>query len=50
MNREQRRHPNKKVQPPPEQDALRQVAPQDQEGARNKSHRHKKVTADKWNQ
>ncbi len=50
MNREQRRHPNKKVKAPSEPEALRHVGPQDEEGARHKSHRHKKVTADKWNQ
>jgi hypothetical protein len=50
MNREQRRHPNTKVKPPPGQEALRQIGPHDEEGARHKSHRHKKVTADKWNQ
>ena len=53
MNRAQRRHPDKlkdeKQQPPP-QEALQRVGPQDEEGARHKSHRHKKVTADKWNQ
>ena len=51
MNRAQRRHPDKikDVKPPP-QEALRRVGPQDEEGARHKSHRHKKVTADKWNQ
>jgi hypothetical protein len=50
-NRAQRRHPDKvtDVKPPP-QEALRHVGPQDEEAARHKSHRHKKVTADKWNQ
>jgi len=52
MNRAQRRHPgkDKDVKPPPEQAALQRVGPQDEESARHKSHRHKKVTADKWNQ
>ena len=52
MNRAQRRHPDKikDEKPPPPQEALQRVGPQDEEGARHKSHRHKKVTADKWNQ
>jgi hypothetical protein len=52
MNPEQRRHPEKDpaAKPLHEQEALRKEGAQDEEGARAKSHRHKKVTADKWNQ
>jgi hypothetical protein len=51
MNREERRHPEKQPERPPQQKTPHPVdAPQDEESARAKSHRHKKVTADKWNQ
>ena len=52
MNRDQRRHPDKEnpPRPPQEKELLDQSHPEDDAGARAKSHRHKKVTADKWNQ
>ena len=52
MNREQRRHREKQSppRPPQEQELLDKSAPADEASARAKSHRHKKVTADKWNQ
>jgi hypothetical protein len=52
MNREQRRHPGKQSppRPPQEQGLLERIPLDDDASARSKSHRHKKVTADKWNQ
>jgi hypothetical protein len=53
MNREQRRHPEKEAAPrPPQQKELIDKSPPaaDEASARTKSWRHKKVTADKWNQ
>jgi hypothetical protein len=53
MNREQRRHPEKvsAPKPPPQKkELLDKSPPDDEQSARAKSHRHKKVTADKWNQ
>jgi hypothetical protein len=52
MNREERRHPEKQPENPPARlkTAHATDTPQDEESARAKSHRHKKVTADKWNQ
>ena len=52
-NREQRRHPEKvsaQKPPPHEQEPLDKTAPDDELSVRAKSSRHKKVTADKWNQ
>jgi hypothetical protein len=51
MNREQRRHPEKETPPrPPQEKLLDKSPPDDEASARAKSWRHKKVTADKWNQ
>jgi hypothetical protein len=52
MNREQRRHPDRESppRPPQEKELLDKSPPEDDASARAKSHRHKKVTADKWNQ
>jgi len=52
MNRAQRRHPEKEAPPrPPHEKELIGKSPADDEAsARAKSWRHKKVTADKWNQ
>jgi hypothetical protein len=53
MNRAQRRHPEKKTDAPTpahEQKLLDKSPPDDEQSVRAKSHRHKKVTADKWNQ
>jgi hypothetical protein len=52
MNREQRRHPEKESPPRPahEKELLDKSPPDDEQSVRAKSHRHKKVTADKWNQ
>ena len=52
MNRQQRRHPGKETpqRPPHEQELLDKSQPDDEASPRAKSHRHKKVTADKWNQ
>ena len=57
LNREQRRHPEK-VDDPAEEASLREKQneafagdrPQDVASTRAKSSRHKKVTADNWNQ
>jgi hypothetical protein len=52
MNRKQRRHPELKDPPPPphEKELLDKSPPDDELDVRTKSSRHKKVTADKWNQ
>jgi hypothetical protein len=52
MNREERRHPEKESAPrPPQEKELQGKNPPDDEASvRAKSSRHKKVTADKWNQ
>jgi hypothetical protein len=52
MNREERRHPDKESppRPPQEKQPVDKGPPEDELSARTKSHRHKKVTADKWNQ
>jgi hypothetical protein len=52
MNRKERRHPEKQDQPKPahEKELLDKSPPDDEQAARAKSSRHKKVTADKWNQ
>lgn len=53
MNREERRHPDKRRTPkggPPEQEFHPADKPQDEASPRAKSSRHKKMTADKWNQ
>jgi len=52
MNREQRRHPDKESppRPPQEKELLDKSPPEDETSVRSKSHRHKKSTADKWNQ
>ena len=52
MNREERRHPEKhrETKAPPERELQAADTPQDESSARAKSSRHKKVTADKWNQ
>ncbi|MFL5950917.1 MAG: hypothetical protein ACJ74M_04860 [Gaiellaceae bacterium] len=52
MNREQRRHPEKESSPrPPEEKELVDKSHTEEElSVRAKSQRHKKVTADKWNQ
>jgi hypothetical protein len=50
-NREQRRRPeNEAPNPEHEKKLLDKSPPDDEQSARAKSHRHKKVTADKWNQ
>jgi hypothetical protein len=52
MNREQRRHPDEHRNPkaPPEKELYRADKPQEEASVRAKSSRHKKSTADKWNQ
>jgi hypothetical protein len=51
MNREQRRGPGKgEPKPEYEQKLIDKSPPDDEQSARTKSSRHKKVTADKWNQ
>jgi len=52
MNREQRRHPGKESPPRPSEEKVLtdKSTAEDDASARSKSHRHKKVTADKWNQ
>jgi hypothetical protein len=54
MNRKQRRHPQQQEhqnpKAPPEQEIQGADKPQDETSARAKSSRHKKSTADKWNQ
>ena len=52
MNREERRHPAKDrpAKAPQEQELKGADKPQDEASVRAKSSRHKKVTADKWNQ
>jgi hypothetical protein len=53
MNRDQRRHPNKEQdtpKPEDEQKLLEPSRPDEEQSVRAKSSRHKKVTADKWNQ
>jgi hypothetical protein len=53
MNREQRRHPQKEAEPPRppyEKEPIDNSPPEDEQSVRAKSWRHKKVTADKWNQ
>jgi hypothetical protein len=51
MNRKERRHPDQESQPkPPQKEQLDKSQPDDELSVRAKSHRHKKVTADKWNQ
>ena len=51
-NREERRHPEKhrNTKAPQEKELHGTDTPQDESSARAKSSRHKKVTADKWNQ
>jgi hypothetical protein len=52
VNRKERRHPGKDTPPrPPQEQKLLDKSPSDDEAStRAKSSRHKKVTADKWNQ
>ena len=52
MNREERRHPGKdaKTKQPKEQEIYGADKPQEEASVRAKSSRHKKSTADKWNQ
>jgi hypothetical protein len=52
MNRQQRRHPSKGTEPktPPDQQLKGPERPPQEANPRAKSARHKKVTADKWNQ
>ena len=52
MNREERRHPEKHrdTKAPQEQEVDDAAKPQEEASVRAKSSRHKKVTADKWNQ
>jgi hypothetical protein len=52
MNREERRHPDKHrdTKAPQEQEVHDPAKPQEEASVRAKSSRHKKVTADKWNQ
>jgi hypothetical protein len=52
MNREERRHPDKPREPkaPPEQEFRGTEKLQEEPSVRAKSSRHKKMTADKWNQ
>jgi hypothetical protein len=53
MNREERRHPEQQSPPKPpphEKELLDKIPPEDEASVRAKSSRHKKVTADKWNQ
>ena len=51
MNREQRRHPeNQAPKPAHEKKLFDKSRPDDEQDVRTKPRRHKKVTADKWNQ
>jgi hypothetical protein len=52
MNREERRHPEKhrNTKAPQERELQGADTPQDETSVRAKSSRHKKSTADKWNQ
>jgi len=52
MNREERRHPEKdrETKAPQEREIHDAQKPQDEASTRAKGTRHKKVTADKWNQ
>ena len=52
MNREERRHPEQQRNPkaPPEKELHGADKPQEETSVRAKSSRHKKSTADKWNQ
>jgi hypothetical protein len=52
MNRKQRRHPEKqqKINLQTPRDIESPTRPPDEENVRAKSSRHKKSTADKWNQ
>ena len=52
MNREERRHPDKhrNTKAPQEHELQKPGTPQEESSTRAKSSRHKKVTADKWNQ
>jgi hypothetical protein len=51
MSRKQRRQPEQDApNPAHEKKLLDKSPPDDEQSARAKSHRHKKVTADKWNQ
>jgi hypothetical protein len=52
MNRDERRHPEKHrtTKAPQEHEVHKAGTPQDDSSTRAKSSRHKKVTADKWNQ
>jgi hypothetical protein len=52
MNREERRHPDKQgnAKTPPAKEQHGADKPQDEASVRAKSSRHKKSTADKWNQ
>jgi hypothetical protein len=52
MNRKQRRHPEQqqKINPQTQRDLESPTRPPDEESVRAKSSRHKKSTADKWNQ
>jgi hypothetical protein len=51
MNRDQRRHPEKKPTPPTEpKELLKPERPPDEFDPRAKSSGHGKKTADKWNQ
>jgi hypothetical protein len=52
MNREERRHPEKdrETKAPQEREVHDAQTPQEESSVRAKSQRHKKVTADKWNQ
>jgi hypothetical protein len=52
MNREERRHPDKDrdTKAPQEHEIHDAHKPQEESSVRAKSSRHKKVTADKWNQ
>jgi hypothetical protein len=52
MNREDRRHPEKhrETKAPQEREVHAPETPQEETSVRAKSSRHKKSTADKWNQ
>jgi hypothetical protein len=52
MNREEKRHPDKhrETKAPQEKEIYGTDKPEDEASVRAKSSRHKKVTADKWNQ
>jgi hypothetical protein len=52
MNREQRRRPEGREQPPPQEpnEVIKKGTPPDVTSTRAKSSLHGKVTADKWNQ